>query len=212
MNREHEAQERARAYFNGKGVLAPAAIREQIVAAFDVLEAVLAGVSPEQARLQPIPGEWSVQEVVDHLLETYRPGLDELRCLLAGRRPPGEPIPAGLQSKAPLLRPWPWLLGELHRTQGEIVDLIAAVPESFATDARVPFVMVVNVPGPGGAVRPLEWIEEVDWKAYAIASWRLHTMDHLNQARKVLAAGRDLSRESSSRPAESRGRRRDRAG
>lgn len=212
MNREHEAQERARAYFNGKGVLAPAAIRDQIVAAFDVLDTVLAGVSPEQARLQPIPGEWSVQEVVDHLLETYRPGLDELRCLLAGRRPPGEPIPAGLQSKAPLLRPWRWLLGELRRTQGEIVDLIAAVPEDFTTDARVPFVMVVNVPGSGGAVRPLEWIEEVDWKAYAIASWRLHAMDHLNQTRKVLAAGRDLSRESSSRPAVSRGRRRDRAG
>jgi hypothetical protein len=117
MNREHEAQERARAYFNSRRVLPPAAVREQIVAAFDVLEAVLAGVSPDQARLQPIPGEWSVQEVVDHLLETYRPGVDELRCLLAGRRPPGEPIRAGLQSKAPLLRPWPWLLGELHRTQ-----------------------------------------------------------------------------------------------
>jgi hypothetical protein len=212
MSRENEARERARAYLQSKGALAPAAVREQIVAAFDALDAVLAVVSADQARRASIPGEWSVQEVVDHLLETYRPGVDELRCLLAGQRPPGEPIPAGLQSKAPLLRPWPWLLDELGRAHGAVLDLIAAVPEDFTTDARVPFVMVVNVPGPDGVVRPLEWIEEVDWKAYAIASWRLHAIDHLNQARKVLAAGRELSPGSSPRPAGSRDGRRDRAG
>jgi len=98
MSREREARDRARAYFESKGALAPAAVREQIVAAFDALDAALAGVSAEQARRPSIPGEWSVQEVVDHLLETYRPGVDELRCLLAGCRPPGEPIPAGLHS------------------------------------------------------------------------------------------------------------------
>lgn len=212
MSPETDARERARAYFQGKRALAPPAIREQIVAAFEALDAVLTGVSSEQACRVSIPGEWSVQEVVDHLLETYRPGVDELRCLLAGRRPPGEPIPAGLQSKAPLLRPWPWLVDELRRAHGAVVDLIAAVPEDFTTDARVPFVMVVNVPGPDGVVRPLEWIEEVDWKAYAIASWRLHAIDHLNQVRKVLAAGRDLSPGSSPRPAGSRGGRRARAG
>ena len=212
MNRQTDAQDRARAYFQSKAPLPPGAVRGQIVAAFEALDAVLTGVSAEQARRTSIPGEWSVQEVVDHLLETYRPGVDELRCLLAGRRPPGEPIPPGLQSKAPLLRPWPWLLEELRRAHGAVVDLIAAVPEEFTTDARVPFVMVVNVPGPDGVVRPLEWIEEVDWKAYAIASWRLHAIDHLNQARKVLAACRELSPGSSPRPAGSRGGRRDRAG
>jgi len=209
---ESEARDRARAYVQSQGALAPAAVREQIVAAFDALDGVLAGVSADQARRPSIPGEWSVQEVVDHLLETYRPGVDELRCLLAGQGPPGDPIPAGLQSKAPLLRPWPWLLDELRRAQSVIVELIAAVPDDFATDARVPFVMVVDVPGPDGAPRPLEWIEEVDWKAYAIASWRLHPVDHLKQARKVLAAGRELSRGSSSRPAGSPGRRPGRAG
>lgn len=161
MTREAEAQERVRAYFRSKGALAPAAVREQITAAFDALDAVLATVPPERAPRQSIPGEWSVQEVVDHLLETYRPGVDELRCLLAGRRPPGGPIPAGLQSKAPLLRPWPWLLDELRRVHRSVVDLIDGVPADFATDARVPFVMVVNVPGPDGTVRALEWIEEV---------------------------------------------------
>jgi hypothetical protein len=130
--------------------------------------------------------------------------------VLAGQRPPGEPIPAGLQSKAPLLRPWAWLLEELRRTHRDVVDLIAAVPAHFQTDARVPIVMVVNVTGADGTTRPLHWVEEIDWKAYAIASWRLHAIDHMKQARKVLGA-LPSSRGSSSRPAESRARLRDRA-
>jgi hypothetical protein len=131
-----------------------------------------------------------VQEIADHLLETYRPGVDELRCLLAGERPPGEPIPASLQSKAPLLRPWPWLLDELRREHATVLDLLAAVPSSFVTDARAPTVMVVNVTGADGVARPLHWVEALEWKAYALVSWRLHAIDHLNQARKVLAAAR----------------------
>jgi hypothetical protein len=33
-------------------------------------------------------------------------------------------------------------------------------------------------------------VEDLEWKAYAMVSWRLHAIDHLNQSRKVLAAGR----------------------
>ena len=33
----------------------------------------------------------------------------------------------------------------------------------------------------------MHWIEELDWKAYSI-TWRLHVIDHLKQARRVLAA------------------------
>lgn len=190
MSREAEAQERARAYFRSKAGLSPAVVRQQITAAFDALDGVLCTVATGRAPLSPVAGEWSVQEIVDHLLETYRPGLDELRCLLAGRRPPGGPIPASLQSKAPLLRPWPWLLDELRRVHRQVAELIGSVPDDFATDARAPIVMVVNVEGPGGDVRPLHWVEDLDWKAYAMVSWRLHPIDHLNQTRKVLAAGR----------------------
>jgi hypothetical protein len=114
--------------------------------------------------------------------------VDELRCLLAGQRPPGEPIPAALQSKAPLLRPWSWLLDEMRRVHVLILDLLAAVPPDAPTEARAPIVMVVNVPGPDGAVRALHWVEDLDWKAYAIV-WRLHAIDHLKQLKKVLAAG-----------------------
>jgi hypothetical protein len=185
-----KAQERAREYVRSKSGLAPATVAEQITAAFGALDAALAEVPPGRAARRTIDGEWSVQEIADHLLETYRPGVDELRCLLAGQRPPGEPIPASLQSRAPLLRPWPWLLDELRRVHRDVLDLVRGVPADFATAARAPLVMVVNVTEPDGTTRALHWVEDLDWKAYALVSWRLHAIDHLNQARKVLAAGR----------------------
>jgi hypothetical protein len=40
-----------------------------------------------------------------------------------------------------------------------------------------------------GRETPLHWIEELDWKAYAII-FRLHVLDHLGQVRKVLKAVR----------------------
>ena len=188
MTAEADAQARAREYFSSTATLTSLDVRDRITAATEALEAVLAGVPPGRAPERALAGEWSVQEVVDHLVETYRPGLDELRCVLAGQRPPGEPIPAALQSKAPSLRPWSWLLDELRRAHRDVVEVLAAVPAAFETDARVPIVMVVNVAGPDGRVRPLHWVEDLDWKAYAMVSWRLHAIDHMKQARKIVAA------------------------
>jgi len=189
MTAEEHARARALEYFATNGTQASAAqVHERVSAAFASLDAALTGVSAAEAARRPIPGEWSAQEIVDHLLETHRPGVDELRCLLAGQRPPGEAIPAALQSKAPLLRPWPWLLEELRRVHGLILELLAAAPADTPTTVRGPIVMVVNVPGPDGAVPPLHWVEDLDWKAYAIV-WRLHAIDHLKQLKKVLAAG-----------------------
>ena len=183
-----QAKEKARDYFKTKGTLvAASAIHERIGDAFDALETFLEPISAATAARVGIPGEWTIQEIVDHLVETHRPGLDELWCVLAGRRPPGEPIPARLQSKAPLQRPWPWLLAELARVHGDILRTLAAVPPDFATDARAPIVMVVNVPDEPGKIVPLHWVEDLDWKAYAIV-WRLHVIDHLKQAKKVHAA------------------------
>jgi len=182
------AKTKAREYFAARGTQAPAAaLRERIAEAFESLEAFLDTVPAATAARTATAGEWTIHEIVDHLVETHRPGLDELWCLLAGRRPPGEAIPAGLQSKAPLVRPWPWLRGELARVHGEILRTLGAVPSDFATEARAPIVMVVNVADERGKVVPVHWIEELDWKAYSI-TWRLHVIDHLKQARRVLAA------------------------
>lgn len=189
IDREAQAKEKAREYLRTKGTDLPVPlIRERIAEALRAFDEFLASLSAEQAARATIPGEWAIHEIVDHLVETYRPGLDELWCLLAGRRPPGEPIPAGLQSKAPLLRPWPWLLDDLQRVHAEVLKTLAAVPDDFKTEAKAPLVMVINVKDAREKTTPLTWVEDLDWKSYAIVSWRLHAIDHLNQARKVLAA------------------------
>jgi len=191
MNSEAEAQakEKAREYFRTKATqLSLPVILERVADGLRAFEEFVLRLSASQAARASIPGEWTIHEVVDHVVETYRPGLDELWCLLAGQRPPGEPIPASLRSKAPLLRPWPWLLDEIRRIHAEVLRTLGAVPADFATEARAPLVMVVNVTDARGATTPVHWVEDLDWKAYAIVSWRLHAIDHLKQAKKILAA------------------------
>jgi hypothetical protein len=188
MKLEAQAREQMQTYLASKRMLKPSEVCEQIVASLDALDAVLAKATADQAAARPAPGEWSAAEVVDHLIETHRPAVDELRCVLAGQQPPGPPVAASLQSKAPRLRPWPWLLDEIRRVHRDVVDLIAALPPDFDTDARVPTVLVVNATDPDGTFRTVEWIEDIDWKAYAFALWRLHVIDHMKQARKALAA------------------------
>ena len=180
-------QVKAREYLDDKGTrLTAAKVHERVAAGFAALEGFLDGVTEAEVCVRALPGEWSIQEVTDHLVETHRPSLEELHDLLAGRRPPGEPIPAGLQSRDPLARPWPGLLGELKRLQAEVVGALGAAPDRL-TSARAPVVMVINVKEADGSETPLHWIEELDWKAYAIV-FRLHVLDHLNQAKKVLKA------------------------
>ena len=163
-------------------------LRERVAASFSAIEEFLDGVSDSEARTRGIAGEWTIHEVVDHLVETHKPSVVELRDLLAGRNPADGPIPASLQSPDPMSRSWPDLLDALKRVQAETVEVLAAAPDR-PTDARAEVVMVINVKRPDGSEEPLHWIEELDWKAYAII-FRLHVLDHLGQVRKVLKAVR----------------------
>jgi len=175
-------------YLRDNGTLAPTAtIRRRVATAFDNLEKLLRGVDATRAARRAWPSEWSVHEISDHVLQTHRPSRDELRDLLAGQRPAGPPIPASLQSKDPLARPWPALLDELARVHAEIVADLAAAPDDYPTNVRAAVVVVMNADTSDGRTVPLIWEDEIDWKAYAVFL-RLHAIDHLNQARKVLAA------------------------
>ena len=179
---------RARDYLRDNGTLAPTAvIRRRVATAFDNLEKFLRAVDPARAARRAWPDEWSLHEIADHLLETHRPSRDELRELLAGRRPAGPPIPASLMSKDAFARPWPTLLDELAGVHADIVADLAAAPDALPTDVRAEVVVVMNAETTDGRTVPLTWPDEIDWKAYAVFL-RLHAIDHLNQARKVLAA------------------------
>jgi hypothetical protein len=182
-------QIKAKEYMHQKGTLLPAArVHERVGAAFAAMETLLDGVGEAEARARAIPGEWTVQEVVDHLVETHRPSLDELRDLLEDRRPAGGPVPASLQSADPMGRRYGDLVSDLKAVHAAILRVLSGASDRM-TDARAPLVMVINAREPDGRQAPLHWIEELDWKAYAVTAFRLHELDHLNQIKKTLEAG-----------------------
>lgn len=180
-------QAKAKAYLLEKGTQAPIAqIRERVAEAFAAMDTLLDGVTEAQARRAPGAGEWSVHEIVDHLVETHPRALTEMRALLDNRHSPVSPIPAGLQSAAPMARRWDDLCAALRRIHGEVLAALDAAPDR-ATEARAPVIMVINVREAAGRVTPLHWNEACDWKACAVI-FRLHELDHLSQTRKALRA------------------------
>lgn len=65
-----ELRRKAREYLTTRGSQAAAAvIHDRVAAAFAALGGLLDTLSPDVAARRTLPGEWSVQEIADHLLE-----------------------------------------------------------------------------------------------------------------------------------------------
>jgi hypothetical protein len=181
-------QEAALRYALEKGTHAPlASIRERMAKTFAQLEALLAALPAEEVRIRPAPGRWSVHEIVDHLIESHRPAVDELRELVRGHRPDGGPIPASLLSADPLGRPWPGLVRELSGVHRELLAILDGASDETPLTARAPVLMVVKVHEEDGSLTPVEWVDDFDWKAYAILL-RAHTLEHVAQIERTLQA------------------------
>jgi DinB superfamily len=164
-------------------------IRDRVRTAARELESVLAPVSEAEARLRPIPGKWTIAEVVDHIAQTQIRGAEELRHLLAGRRPPGPPVYEALRSGAAQWAPWSELVEGLRSANEELIALLASAPESEpAPDAPgVRTILVVNRALPDGRITPQIFITDVDWREYALLQ-RLHLLDHRTQIKNLRAA------------------------
>lgn len=169
--------------------LGVAGIRERVRAAARELESVIAPVSEAEARLRPIANKWTVAEVVDHIAQTQIRGAEELRHLLAGRRPPGPPVYEALRTGAAQWAPWTELVEGLHSANDELIALLASAPESEpAPDGPgVRTVLVVNRSLAGGGVAPQIFITDLDWREYALLQ-RLHLLDHRTQIKNLRAA------------------------
>jgi hypothetical protein len=142
---------------------------------------------PEALRpCRPGATSWSVHEIVDHLVESHRPAVLELRALCACVPPDGGPIPARLTSAHPFDRPWAGLVVDLRDIHAKVLELVAGAGDATPITAKAPFVMVVKVPGPTGP-EVVQWIEALDWKAYAQAL-RIHTHEHCAQVERTVAA------------------------
>jgi hypothetical protein len=163
-------------------------IRERIRAAAAELEKVVEGVSETDARRRPIPGKWNIAEVVDHIAQTQIRGADELRHLLAGRRPQGPPVYEALRSGAAAWAPWAELVDGLRSANEEMVSLLTS--EAPTDGPTVLTILVVLRELPDGSKASQIFPGELNWKEYAILQ-RLHLLDHRTQIKglaKALAA------------------------
>lgn len=180
-------QARALDYLRRKGTEADLdALRAHVASTFAELEALLASVPSELRSRRPGPGRWSAHEVVDHLVESHRPAVEQLRSLVAGERPPGGAIPASLQSPRPEAHSWEELVAELARVHRAFNALLAAASPASSLTVTAPMLMVIKVAGPGGEPTPVTSEHELDWKALAQA-FRVHSVEHRRQIERSLA-------------------------
>ena len=165
------------------------AIRSRIHAAAGELENAIAAVSASEARLRPFAGKWTIAEVVDHISQTQVRGAEELRHLLAGRRPPLPPVYEALRSGAGQWAHWELLVEELHQANRAMMEVLEAASD-HPSDGNAPTVRTVMV-----ALRKLEntstepqiFFVELTWKEYALLQ-RLHLLDHRRQVKELHAA------------------------
>jgi hypothetical protein len=169
--------------------LTAVAICERVRAAAAELENVIAKVSGTEARLRPIAGKWTIAEVVDHISQTQIRGAEELRHLLAGRRPPLPPVYEALRSGASEWAPWDMLVAELRDANRAMIEVLATAPGDSPPVAAptVRTVMVALQKLDGGATKPQTFFAELAWKEYALLQ-RLHLLDHRTQVKNLRAA------------------------
>lgn len=178
-------QKRALSYLDRKGTRGSwAEILGKARETFLEIEGLIAGLDGETAARVPKWGGWSIHEVIDHLVESHRPGVEHLRKLLEGQRPSDLPVPPNLQSEKPFARSWSDLARRLSRVHREYLALLEDAPEEVP-EVTGPIAMVLKVPSPDGAPELLEWTEEFGAKAQALCL-RVHTHEHLEQIRRIL--------------------------
>jgi hypothetical protein len=174
-------------YLRRKGTEAPGSkLASGLRSTFQKFEQAIDRVPEALRTRRPTATSWCVHQIVDHLVESLRPALAELRDLRQGLSPVGGPIPARLVSPNALERPWTGLVQELKGLHASILDVVAGAEDAGPLVARAPSVMVITVPGDHGP-EILEWIELLDWKAYTQAL-RVHTHEHLAQVERTVAA------------------------
>lgn len=181
-------QVRAVEYLRRKGSEAPMdSLRTQWHEAGERFEALLATVAVDERGARPAVGKWSPWEILDHLVLSHAPAVEQLASLLAGVSPPGVAIPAGLHSPDNERRSWEELYAELGAVHRAVERLAAETPEPSATSARAVVEMVVKAAAPAEEGRRLHWFEELDAKAY-LQALRVHTLEHHQQLERTLAA------------------------
>ncbi len=178
-------QEETLQYLRERGTLAETStVLSEARAAFEKFRVGCSEV-PVSARLvEPFPGRWSPQQILDHVVEAHKCAPAQLQRVLRGV-PGDEHIRAYVQSPAPYAHPWRALLRQFETTHIAILETaeaLAAVPMPMV-GAPVELVARRKDTTRG---REIEWVEFLDWKAY-LQALRTHVIQHARQLEQTLA-------------------------
>ena len=185
MSELHPDQQRALDYLVRRGTLASVGeLQSQLEHAFLSIEDLFAAVHIEEREAQPAPGKWSAHHILDHLVLSHEPAIEQLASLLGGVSPPGVAIPAGLQSPDDVRPSWDELVDRMRSMHREYVRLIGGANDGLSLEPKAVIEMVVKIDG-----EPVHWFERIDWKAFA-QGVRVHTLEHRGQLERVLSAVR----------------------
>jgi uncharacterized damage-inducible protein DinB len=121
---------------------------------------LLADVSQEQAEFAPAPGQWSIREIVEHVVAAER-GVLAVIARLAGVAAPPERGPAAGRSLAELRK-------DLASVRAQLQVLVRDLPQDASLDAKHDHLFF----------GPLNWKE---WLAFQ----RVHDGDHIEQIEAV---------------------------
>jgi hypothetical protein len=168
-----------------------AAICGRLRSAAEDLENAAAAVTVNEARVRPVAGKWNLAEVIDHIAQTQVRGAEELRHLLAGRRPPLPPVYEALRSGAAQWAPWETLLADLRDANRSMVALLETASDGFDRGALVKTLLVALAKREDGSSESQLFFAELTWKEYALLQ-RLHLLDHRRQLKEIHALVRTV--------------------
>ena len=177
---------------NRAAELSSAAICERVRTAATDLEKAASAVDPAHVRLPPQTGKWHAADIIDHIAQTQIRGAEELRHLLAGRRPPLPPVYEALRSGAAQWAPWQSLLEDLSQANRAMIDLLKEASE-LPPDDGAPLVRTLLVAlrkREDGTTQPQLFFADLNWKEYALLQ-RLHLLDHRRQLKSLAAKSGD---------------------
>lgn len=177
-------QEETLRYLRERGTEADAAtILSEARAAFGKFRDQLGAVAPAVRLVEPFPGRWSPQQILDHVVEAHRVAPAQLQRIIAGK-PGNVHIRAYVQSAAPYAHPWRALVRQFEATHDAILgaaETLAGLPMP-AVGAPVELVARRKDTSRG---REIDWIEVLDWKAY-LQALRTHVLQHSRQLEQTL--------------------------
>jgi hypothetical protein len=157
------------------GAMRPAQIVESVRASQAQFLAVLTAVPEDQALRKPAPDEWSLRELALHAAFTERLIAKLIHHTARGEAPSAADLQGAGIGMMPVDsgQPHAGILADIDRCNEALLEAVRTLPEAPDVEFRIPHPFF-------GPLNCLEWA----------GFQRVHDTDHIQHARKIIAATR----------------------